>query len=224
MTRRLTARPQTRGIHREVTPSSGTTSAPQTAASRRIPCGGGQRVGITACCSAWPWHSGFLCCCFGAPPSRWLTRSSFLIGPTHSPVPGNATQADGDPSSAAELCIPRTSQGAARSPLLGPDRGRMRPRKPPMPRRASSNAQAPHRGEIFSVDDGIAEVEADAAERHQSYTATVRRRAVAAPALSRVHSSHGEEAVTEHPDEQTDQADAAPVDVGDGNAGGGQLP
>ncbi|KAK0651064.1 Sodium/calcium exchanger protein-domain-containing protein [Cercophora newfieldiana] len=76
-----------------------------------------------------------------------------------------------------------------------------------MPRRTSSNAQAPHRGEVFSVDDGIAEVEADAAERHQSYASTLRRR-TAAPALSRVHSARDEdeiqEAVPERVEEEVD--------------------
>jgi len=62
-----------------------------------------------------------------------------------------------------------------------------------MPRRASSNVQAPHRGEVFSVDDALSEVEADQAERQQSFSqvATLRRRTVA-PALSRVQSSRDE--------------------------------
>lgn len=73
----------------------------------------------------------------------------------------------------------------------GGERGRPRPRKPPMPRRASSNAQAPHRGGIFSADDALEEVEADQVfERQHSYSSTVRRRAGAAPpALSRIQSS-----------------------------------
>ncbi|PFH58832.1 hypothetical protein XA68_13160 [Ophiocordyceps unilateralis] len=40
-----------------------------------------------------------------------------------------------------------------------------RQRKPPLPRRISSNT--PHRGEIFSVDDDTHEVEADAFSRHR---------------------------------------------------------
>ncbi|KAB5582219.1 Sodium/calcium exchanger protein-domain-containing protein [Coniochaeta sp. 2T2.1] len=81
------------------------------------------------------------------------------------------------------------SRTAQASPMLGPDRGRPRPRKPAMPRRASSNAQAPHRGEVFSVDDGISEVEEDAAERQQSWASTIRRRTHGAPTLTKVHST-----------------------------------
>lgn len=60
-----------------------------------------------------------------------------------------------------------------------------------MPRRASSNAQAPHRGGIFSADDALEEVEADQVfERQHSYSSTVRRRpGAAAPALNRIQSS-----------------------------------
>ncbi|KAF3766470.1 hypothetical protein M406DRAFT_277368 [Cryphonectria parasitica EP155] len=69
------------------------------------------------------------------------------------------------------------------------ERGRVRPRKPPMPRRASSNAQAPHRGGIFSTEDALEEVERDQqVERQQSYS-TLRRRANAPPPLSRIQSS-----------------------------------
>lgn len=79
-----------------------------------------------------------------------------------------------------------------------------------MPRRASSNAQAPHRGEVFSVDDGIAEVEADAAERQQTYTSTLRRRTLA-PALARVQSA--QEETTEDVDERFEEAQAALPDA-----------
>lgn len=69
------------------------------------------------------------------------------------------------------------------------DRGRGRPRKPPMTRRASSNVQAPHRGGVFSADDALEEVEADQeVERQQSYS-TLRRRANAPPPLGRIQSS-----------------------------------
>ncbi|EON96758.1 putative calcium permease protein [Phaeoacremonium minimum UCRPA7] len=63
-----------------------------------------------------------------------------------------------------------------------------------MARRASSNAQAPHRGEVFSVDDGISEVEAEQIGRMQNFpqASTLRRRAMA-PALSRVHSSRDDD-------------------------------
>ncbi|KAK4216475.1 Sodium/calcium exchanger protein-domain-containing protein [Rhypophila decipiens] len=112
----------------------------------------------------------------------------------------------GQPST--ERSTPRAGHASSlRSPLLGPDRGRGRPRKPPMPRRASSNAQAPHRGEVFSVDDGIAEVEADAAVRQQSYSSTIRRRGAVPPSLSRVHSTRDEEPVDERPEIELDQTD-----------------
>jgi Ca2+:H+ antiporter len=97
--------------------------------------------------------------------------------------------------------------------MLGPERGRggQRPKKPGMPRRASSNVQAPHRGQEFSVDDDVAEMEDDMVRsqgslaggassgfgtvRHQG--STVRRRPMATPALPRVNSSREEEAEAE---------------------------
>ena len=97
--------------------------------------------------------------------------------------------------------------------MLGPERGRggQRPKKPGMPRRASSNVQAPHRGQEFSVDDDVTEMEDDMVRsqgslaggassgfgtvRHQG--STVRRRPMAAPALPRVNSSREEEAEAE---------------------------
>ncbi|KUI53295.1 Low affinity vacuolar monovalent cation/H(+) antiporter [Cytospora mali] len=80
---------------------------------------------------------------------------------------------------------------SSRSPVPAPtsERGKAKPRKPPMTRRASSNAQAPYRGEVFSVDDALDEIEADQeAERHQNYS-TVRRRNLNPPNLSRIQSS-----------------------------------
>lgn len=94
--------------------------------------------------------------------------------------------------------------------MLGPERGRARgPRKPAMPRRTSSTAQAPHRGGVYSVDDGIAEVEADAAERQQNYVASIRRRTLAPPALSRVQSRDDTPTPGEWPQEQDEQIDPA---------------
>lgn len=70
------------------------------------------------------------------------------------------------------------------------ERTKPRPRKPPMTRRASSNTQAPHRGEVFSVDDALEEIEADhGATRHQNYSTMRRRPAAAPPVLSRIQSS-----------------------------------
>ncbi|KAK3387858.1 Sodium/calcium exchanger protein-domain-containing protein [Podospora didyma] len=120
-------------------------------------------------------------------------------GSIQTPAVGGSGPADGGQSALSELTIPRPGQGQGSilSPMLGPDRGRPRPRKPPMPRRTSSNTQAPHRGEYFSVDDGIAEVEADTAGRHHSYTSTVRRRTLAPSTLPRVQASPDEEDVEE---------------------------
>lgn len=60
-----------------------------------------------------------------------------------------------------------------------------------MTRRASSNVQAPHRGEVFSVDDALEEVEADqGVDRQPPYPSTIRKRSAAAPPpLSRIQSS-----------------------------------
>ncbi|KAK4159725.1 Sodium/calcium exchanger protein-domain-containing protein [Cladorrhinum sp. PSN259] len=128
-----------------------------------------------------------------------------------SPTMSSAGFADASQSAAAEYINPRN----VRSPLLGPERGRARgPRKPAMPRRTSSTAQAPHRGGVFSVDDGIAEVEADAAERQQSYVTSIRRRTLAPPALSRVQSRDDAApgSVTEWPEDQDVQVDATTLD------------
>lgn len=91
-----------------------------------------------------------------------------------------------------------------------------------MARRASSNTQAPHRGEVFSVDDGIAEVEADAAERQQSYNATVRRRTGPPAPSPKVHLSVDEGAgpAAERPEERADQTDHVLPDEGATNAAG----
>ncbi|VBB83554.1 Putative Protein similar to cation exchanger YNL321W of Saccharomyces cerevisiae [Podospora comata] len=106
----------------------------------------------------------------------------------------------------------RTTSVTVRSPLLGP---RTRPRKPAMPRRTSTTAQAPHRGGVYSVDDGIAEVEADAVERQHSYAVSVRRRTHAPPSLSRVH-SRDEDGPSDWPEEQHEQGSTVPgVDNGE---------
>jgi Ca2+:H+ antiporter len=94
-----------------------------------------------------------------------------------------------------------------------------------MTRRASSNAQAPQRGGVFSADDGIAEVEADAAERQQNYAATLRRRVVAPPALAKIHSSpDDEDAEGEGPEDRPDPADGGPVDEVGADPAGDEPP
>lgn len=93
--------------------------------------------------------------------------------------------------------------------MLGPERGRIgqRPKKPGMARRASSNVQAPHRGQEFSVDDDVADMEGDLATRQtggasgfgtaRMQGSTLRRRPAPTPTLARVDSSRGEESETE---------------------------
>jgi Ca2+:H+ antiporter len=141
-----------------------------------------------------------------------------------SPAPGNASFPDGAQSPANDLLMPRPGQGSARSPLLGPERGRARPRKPTLARRASSNAQAPYRGGVFSADDGIAEVEADAAERQQNYAATLRRRAGAPPALARIHSTPDDEAAGDGLEDPSDQTDSGPAEEGAADTAGDEHP
>lgn len=91
--------------------------------------------------------------------------------------------------------------------MLGPERGRgsQRPKKPNMARRASSNVQAPHRGQEFSVDDDVTEIEDDLASRQNTLagsssgygsvrhpTSTLRRRPAPPQSLSRVTSTRDE--------------------------------
>lgn len=103
-----------------------------------------------------------------------------------------------------------------RSPMLGPSergRGGTRPKKPGMPRRASSNVQGPHRGQEFSVDDDVTEIEGNLVTKGYGGTgfgsarlqpSTLRRRPTTQqPQLSRVTSSREEEAEAES---QTDAA------------------
>lgn len=91
----------------------------------------------------------------------------------------------------------------ARSPLLGPERGRQRPKKPAMLRRTSS--KAPHKGEIFSTEDDPDELQNDVVGIRQTFAgaaaysndtirpgASIRRRSAAAPTLSRVQSSRSD--------------------------------
>ena len=100
--------------------------------------------------------------------------------------------------------------------MLGPERGRggHRGKKPGMPRRASSNIQAPHRGQEFSVDDDVAEVEGElvakltGSVRHQP--STLRRRpGPPQPTLARVDSARGDESESDPPTGATTSAEVA---------------
>lgn len=100
----------------------------------------------------------------------------------------------------------------SRSPHLGPERGRVtqRSKKPGLPRRASANMQGPHRGQEFSVDDDVTEIEEALASRQAIMVggtsgfgtarhpqSSLRRRPTAQPTLPRVDSSHEEEVQAE---------------------------
>ena len=112
--------------------------------------------------------------------------------------------------------------------MLGPERGRGtgRAKKPGMPRRASSNVQAPHRGQEFSVDDDVTEIEDDLAHtgassgfgtvRHQR--STLRRRATTLqPPLPRVDSAREEEAEAEAEAETEAEADGVSATAEEGH-------
>ncbi len=133
------------------------------------------------------------------------TKGTIVQTTTHS-----AEHRDSESSQASERPIPQSMESSRsfqplRSPLLGPERGRggMRAKKPGMLRRASSNVQAPHRGQEFSVDDDVTEIEDDLATRHSAtsgfgsirhQTSTLRRRPTTQqPPLPRVNSAHDEE-------------------------------
>ncbi|WYZ37140.1 hypothetical protein EsH8_II_000646 [Colletotrichum jinshuiense] len=125
----------------------------------------------------------------------------------------SASQYPGD-SSAHDRSHSRSTQ-AARSPMMGPERAKaLKPRKPPMPRRLSTNPTAPHRGEVFSADDDIYEVEADAVERHQEHSQRTgfgtRRRPQLATTLSRVQSSRSEHGEDDDEDDDDDNGPRTP--------------
>jgi Ca2+:H+ antiporter len=138
-----------------------------------------------------------------------------IQSPIAQPPPSHRTS---ESSQASERPLTHSLESSrsiqpVRSPMLGPERGRGsgRPKKPGMPRRASSNVQAPHRGQEFSVDDDVTEIEGDLVTRqnvlggatsgfgtvrHQA--STLRRRPTTQqPPLPRVNSSRDEEAEAE---------------------------
>ncbi|CAG8972476.1 hypothetical protein HYALB_00001166 [Hymenoscyphus albidus] len=122
----------------------------------------------------------------------------------------------------------RSVQGA-RSPKLGPDRGRVGqkvPKKPGMSRRASSNPQGPHRGQEFSVDDDVTEIDGGGSSarhsaasgfgsvRNQGGSSTVRRRPTTQlPPLTRVDSSRGEEEEGHTEGDRASQAEMLPEET-----------
>ena len=98
------------------------------------------------------------------------------------------------------------SIASLRSPLLGPERANKntRGKKPGNIRRVSST-QGPYRGQEFSVEDAMHEIEDDMAPRPglsgsssgygstRQPPASVRRRSTQAPTLARVDSAHEDE-------------------------------
>ncbi|KAI1153246.1 calcium permease [Nemania diffusa] len=143
-------------------------------------------------------------------------RPEQSYGTLQTPPPSASAQYSGD-HSAHDRSHTRTGIQQLRSPMLGPDRGRQRPRKPPMARRTSSSAQGPHRGEVFSTDDDIREVVTGAVGR-QSYnvdstrqTSTMRRRTIAPPPLSRVQSNRSTAAEDGGIDERFEEGPESPI-------------
>ncbi|TVY48144.1 Low affinity vacuolar monovalent cation/H(+) antiporter [Lachnellula occidentalis] len=133
---------------------------------------------------------------------------------TIQPQPGSQNQPEHKPSESSQgshsqsLESSRSTLQPMPSPMLGPERGRggQKPKKPGMARRASSNVQGPHRGQEFSVDDDVAEMEGALARQSatsgfgsvKNQPSTLRRRPKPEqPALSRVDSSPEEEASSE---------------------------
>lgn len=126
----------------------------------------------------------------------------------------NRAAASAEPSTTAALSLDVTHESGgletsqtlrgAKSPVAM-NQAKPGAKKPGLPRRASSNLKAPHRGQEFSVDDAAVEVEADFNKRDgrqmsssgftpvRYQSGTVRRRAQV-PTLSRVESSREEEA------------------------------
>ncbi|KAG7141520.1 hypothetical protein HYQ45_001940 [Verticillium longisporum] len=118
-------------------------------------------------------------------------------------------------SSAHDRAHSRSTQ-PVRCPMLGPDRVKAsRTRKPPMPRRPT-NPAAPHRGEVFSTEDDLDEVAADAAERHrehhQQQSYSTRRRPQLGNTLSRVQSSRSEPEENDDEQPETPRADDEPAE------------
>ncbi|KAL3427610.1 sodium/calcium exchanger protein [Phlyctema vagabunda] len=98
-----------------------------------------------------------------------VQHTSSQISSEHRP--SESSQTDRQQSQSLESS---RSSLPTRSPMLGPERGRVgqRTKKPGMARRASSNVQGPHRGQEFSVDDDVNEIEVDMVNRQGSLAPT----------------------------------------------------
>ncbi|KAI1506121.1 calcium permease [Biscogniauxia marginata] len=143
-------------------------------------------------------------------------------GTLQTPPPASSSSQYLSESTAHDRSHSRTGGQPLRSPVQTSDRGRQRPRKPAMPRRTSSSAQAPHRGGVFSTDDDPVEVEIDAASRQgfspmppynndaARQSSTMRRRTMAAPALSRVHSIRSTAPEDDGIEERSEEDDQTP--------------
>ncbi|KAI9830445.1 MAG: hypothetical protein M1819_005697 [Sarea resinae] len=123
-----------------------------------------------------------------------------------------------DRSPGQDRRVPKLHSGepSLRQRVLSSDPGSIKQRKPGMARRASSNVQSPYRGQEFSVDDALNEVEAmvqrqdPGAESASGFNSlrrqpsTLRRRPTAQPSLPRVESSEVGETEQTHAGAPTD--------------------
>ncbi|CAG7558394.1 unnamed protein product [Fusarium equiseti] len=129
-------------------------------------------------------------------------------GAISGPASGSAQQSK---ETSQERSSIRPTQ--ASRPSRGPERMRSatRLRKPPMPRRPSSNT--PYRGGVFSAEDEVHEVEADAAVRQHSY----RRRPQLPTQLSRVQSHPNDEGDNDNNNDSNEASTDSPGEGRDDN-------
>ncbi|SPO03526.1 related to calcium permease Vcx1p [Cephalotrichum gorgonifer] len=130
---------------------------------------------------------------------RGVTGYGTLQGSTRSLIDSDADYAEAGSSSAHDRSYARVAAASPRPHQSGSQSGSARagssrPKKPAMPRRTSQKALRPYPGDVFSVDDDIMEVEADAAEQQrggpkreqqQPQVYGSRRRSVAPSSLAR---------------------------------------
>ncbi|KFY10613.1 hypothetical protein V491_07574 [Pseudogymnoascus sp. VKM F-3775] len=124
--------------------------------------------------------------------------------PSPQIVPSNPNTSQGSDRPTPRTVDSTRSVQSAQSPVLGPERGRyQRGQKPAITRRVSTNAQGPHRGQEFSVDDDANEIEGDKALRQAggggsvsgfgTIKSSLRRRPAASGAVSREDLNRDEE-------------------------------